>query len=128
MSTLGAAGGLLFRLNRPTAAAKRVYSTTHTRRRGPLLPQLSWSSSPQGLCSNDCEQPSGSGKMSQLDPSSLQCPHSISVQLHDAPWNLKWMPWTHGQKYKLPTGSSCGGYWVPWLVRWQLPTLLCCPR
>lgn len=37
-STLGAAGGLFFRLNRPTAAAKRVYSTTHTRKHNLLLP------------------------------------------------------------------------------------------
>lgn len=37
-STLGAAGGLFFRLNRPTAAAKRVYSTTHTRKYNLLLP------------------------------------------------------------------------------------------
>lgn len=37
-STLGAAGGLFFKLNRPTAAAKRVYSTTHTRKHNLLLP------------------------------------------------------------------------------------------
>lgn len=37
-STLGAAGGLFFRLNRPTAAAKRVYSTTHTRSTTPFSP------------------------------------------------------------------------------------------
>ena len=37
-STLGAAGGLFFRLNRPTAAVKRVYSTTHTRKHNLLLP------------------------------------------------------------------------------------------
>lgn len=73
-STLGAAGGLFFRLNRPTAAAKRVYSTTHTWKHNLLLPVSPWSSSQWGLCSNNCEQPSGSEKCHSLIPGASSAP------------------------------------------------------
>lgn len=59
-STLGAAGGLFFRLNRPTAAAKRVYSTTHTQKHNLLLPV-----SPEVAVSKACAVITVSGLQAQ---------------------------------------------------------------
>lgn len=125
-STLGAAGGLFFGLNRPTAAAKRVYSTTHTRKHNLFLPV-----SPEVAVSKACAVITVSSLQAQKNVTAwapeLPVPHSISAQLHDAPWNLKWKPWIHGQKYKLPTGSFCGSYWSSLLAHRRLPTFSFCP-
>lgn len=83
LSTLGAAAGLLFRRNRPTAAAQRASSTTHT---GSATPAPGGSPKQQqpGLWGGNCQPSPGSEECHSVIPRAPG-PRSISAQLHGAP-------------------------------------------
>lgn len=111
-STLGAAGGLFFRLNRPTAAAKRVYSTTHTWKHNLLLP-----ASPEVAVSE---------AQAVIAVSSLQAQKNVtawSPQPPVPPFNqcsTAWLAW-RTLKLKMKALASWPKIRTPyWLCLWEI--------
>ena len=107
-STLGAAGGLFFRLNRPTAAAKRVYSTTHTRKHNLLLPV-----SPEVAVSKAC---------AVITVSSLQAQKNVTAWAPEPPvppfnqCSTAWCTsaWTDGTAQLTGSAVLASSHIVPW--------------